>query len=259
MTTTPAEELYSPRPSGLAEQDPAAVEAAVRAHLPLVRSVVRRLLLRKPPHIEAEELMNWGLDGLLTALQRYDPSRGVAFEAYARPRIRGAVLDRLRATDFMARGLRRKAKRLERTYEVVEARLGRPATEEEIAAELQIEVSELHELLVAIGQSGAVGIEDLGVPLAAETPAIEEIVDESRADPLDVLLSRERVQIVSDAIQALPERERTVVALYYREEITMREVAAVMGVTESRVSQLHSQALLRLGGRLNRHFRSEGR
>ena len=259
MRATSAQRAYAPATPGLAEleRDPKALDQALRVHLPLVKKVVRRLLVHKPANIEADELVNWGLDGLLQALKRFDPTRQVEFEAYARLRIRGAILDRLRATDFMARSLRRKANKLERAYQTLEARLGRPASEEEVAAELEIEVGELHELLSAIGRSGAVGLEDLGEAPAQEQPAVEDILDVERADPLDALLSRERAKLVGDAIARLPERERSVIALYYREGITMREVAAVLGVTESRVSQLHSQALLRLGGQLGGHFGRE--
>ena len=233
-----------------AERDPKALDQLLRTHLPLVKRVVRRLLVHKPANIEADELVNWGLDGLLQALQRFDPGRQVEFEAYARLRIRGAILDRLRATDFMARSLRRKANKLERAYQTLEGRLGRPATEEEVAAEMALPLDELRELLSAIGRSGVVGLEDLGEAPAQEQPALEDILDVERADPLAALLSRERAKLVADAIDRLPERERNVIALYYREGITMREVAAVLGVTESRVSQLHTKAILRLKGRL---------
>jgi len=257
MMSASAGKAYTASPDPTLGQDPLAIEEALRVHLPLVKKVVRRMLVHKPPNVESDELVNWGLDGLLQALRRFDPSRQVEFEAYARLRIRGAILDRLRATDFMARSLRRKANKLERAYHSLEAKLGRPASEEEVAAELEIDVGELQDQLAAIGRSGVVGLEDLGEAPAQEQPALEDILDVERADPLDALLSRERAKLVADAIQRLPERERSVIALYYREGITMREVAEVLGVTESRVSQLHSQALLRLGGTLGQHFGEE--
>jgi RNA polymerase sigma factor FliA len=259
MRAETVQSAYTPAMLAGAEPDPKALDQALRTHLPLVKRVVRRLLVHKPANIEADELVNWGLDGLLQALQRFDPSRQVEFEAYARLRIRGAILDRLRATDFMARSLRRKANKLERAYQSLEAKLGRPASEDEVAAEMEIAVDELRDLLSAIGRSGVVGLEDLGEAPAQEQPALEDILDVERADPLAALLSRERAKLVADAIERLPARERSVIGLYYREGITMREVAAVLGVTESRVSQLHSQALLRLGGQLGRHFGEEAR
>lgn len=259
MRAATANSAYAPPARGIValERDPKALDEALRVHLPLVKRVVRRLLVHKPANVEADELVNWGLDGLLQALQRFDATRQVEFEAYARLRIRGAILDRLRATDFMARSLRRKANKLERAYHALEARLGRPASEDEVAAELEITLDELRELLSAIGRSGVIGLEDLGEAPAQEQPALEDILDVERADPLAALLSRERARLVADAIGRLPERERSVIALYYREGITMREVAEVLGVTESRVSQLHSQALLRLGGQLGQHFAEE--
>ncbi|MBM4245004.1 MAG: FliA/WhiG family RNA polymerase sigma factor [Deltaproteobacteria bacterium] len=259
MRAATAKTVYGPQPVGLSpiEQNSQVLDQALRTHLPLVKRVVRRLLVHKPANVEADELVNWGLDGLLQALQRFDSTRQVEFEAYARLRIRGAILDRLRATDFMARSLRRKANKLERAYQTLEGRLGRPATEEEVAAELEMGVDELRDVLSAIGRSGVVGLEDLGEAPAQEQPAIEDILDVERVDPLAALLSRERAKLVADAIDRLPERERSVIALYYREGITMREVAAVLGVTESRVSQLHSQALLRLGGTLGQQFSKE--
>jgi len=256
MSASPAERAYGAG-AVATPGEPAALDDALRAHLPLVRKVVRRLLLHKPPHIDSEELVNWGLDGLVQALRRFDPSRQVGFETYARTRIRGAILDRLRATDFMARSLRRKVNKLERAYRTLETKLGRPASEEEVAAELEMELEDFRQLLAEIGRSGVVGLEDLGETPAQDQPALEDIVDPDRADPLDALLSRERSRLVADAIERLPGKEQKVIALYYHEGITMREVAAVLGVTESRVSQLHSQALLRLGGQLTEHFGGE--
>ncbi|MEW6271330.1 MAG: FliA/WhiG family RNA polymerase sigma factor [Thermodesulfobacteriota bacterium] len=247
------EQAYASAPAPPVDEA-ARLEERLRAHLPLVRRVARRLILHKPPHIDADELVSWGMDGLLQALQRFDPAKKVAFEAYARLRIRGAILDRLRATDFMARRLRLKAKRLERAYRTLESRLGRPASEEEVAAELGVDLAALHEMLAEVGRGGAVSVDDPGELAPLERPALEDILDADRADPLDALLSRERAELVAKAIAELPPRERRVIALYYHEGITMREVAEVLGVTESRVSQLHSQALLRLSGKLASDF-----
>jgi len=252
----PVENAYVRAPHAPGD-DAARLEEQLRAYLPLVRRVARRLILHKPPNIDADELVNWGMEGLLQALQRFDPGKGVAFEAYARLRIRGAILDRLRATDYMARRLRMKAKRLERAYRTLEIRLSRPATEEEVAAELGVDLPALHALLAEVGRSGAISLEDPGELQPLERPALEDILDADRADPLDALLSRERAQLVAKAIEQLSPRERSVIALYYHEGITMREVAEVLGITESRVSQLHSQALLRLAGKLRPEFTEE--
>jgi len=219
----------------------------VRRHLPLVRRVVRRLTHRKPPSVEDAELVSWGLGGLLDALQRFDPSKSAAFETYAQVRIRGAILDRLRGRDPAARSTRDKAKLLERTYQKLETRHGRAATEEEVAADLGKPLSELHAMLGEIGCIGVLSLEDLCSGREGQSTG-EEVLASDDPDPADVVLERERVAILAQAVDRLPDKERTVIALYYHQDITMREVGEVLDVTESRVSQLHSQALLRLRG-----------
>ncbi len=219
----------------------------VRKHLPLVRRVVRRLTHRKPPSVEDSELVSWGLGGLLDALQRFDPSKSAAFETYAQVRIRGAILDRLRGQDTTARSTRDKAKLLEKTYQLLEMRHGRAATEEEVAEELGKSLPELHAILGEIGRVGVLSLEDLSMGRDGQGTG-EEVLASDVLDPADAVLERERVAILAKAVDRLPQKERTVVALYYHEGITMREVGEVLDLTESRVSQLHSQALLRLRG-----------
>jgi RNA polymerase sigma factor for flagellar operon FliA len=226
----------------------------IRAHLPLVRRVVRRLAHRLPRSLEVEEMVRWGLVGLFDALCKYDPGRSASFETYAQLRIRGAILDRLRSEDWTARGARHKATLLERTYQRLEGELGRAATEEEVAAALGLDLAGLHALLGEIECSGVLRLEDLGVEPEMQSTDVEDVLEGKAVDPAQAVLSRERVQMVGDAIGRLPAKEKQVIGLYYHEGITMREVGAVMSLTESRVSQLHSQALLRLRGFLREHF-----
>ncbi len=226
----------------------------VRAHLPLVRRVVQRLAVRKPPQIELDEMVSWGIEGLLDAFGKYDPRKQAAFATYAQFRIRGAILDRLRAADWVSRSVRQKASLLEKTYRRLEGTLGRPAREEEVAAALDMTLPALHALLAEIGQMTLFSLEDLGLASSADRVRVERVLEGDDGDPIDVLLSRERVDLVARAIEMLPEKERTVIALYYHEGITMKEVGAVLGLTESRVSQLHAQALLRLRGLLRDRF-----
>ncbi len=258
MMTARAQQSYSAAGAAAA---PAVVptysDDEIRAHLPLVRRVVRRVAIYKPPHVEMDEMVSWGLEGLLDALKRFDSAKQPSFEAYAQVRIRGAILDRLRSQGWMSRGVRVKAARLEKTYRELERQLGRPATEEEVAAALEIPLSELHTLLVDVGRGTMTAIDDMKVEPGQAQVDIEDILHADEADPVSALLSRERAHLVAEAIGRLPEKERTVVALYYREGITMREVAAVLDLTESRISQLHSQALRRLGGLLAEHFGPE--
>lgn len=238
------------------ERNPSPPDEAIRAHLPLVRRVVQRLAVRKPPQVELDELVSWGIEGLLDAFKKYDVSKQAAFATYAQFRIRGAILDRLRGMDWVSRSVRQKATLLEKTYRQLEGTLGRPATEEEAAEALGMTLPELHALLSEVGQMTLFSLEDLGVGPGQERIQLEKLLEGEGSDPMHALLSRERVDLVGDAIRLLPEKERTVIALYYHEGITMKEVGAVLGLTESRVSQLHAQALLRLRGLLHEHFGS---
>jgi RNA polymerase sigma factor for flagellar operon FliA len=221
-------------------------EDVLRRYLPLVRRVVQRLAVRKPPHIELDDLVSWGIVGLLDAIEKYDPKKEALFSTYAQFRIRGAILDHLRSLDWVPRSVRQKAALIEKVSHELEGRLGRPPVEEEIAGELELTLGQYQELLGKVGEMTLFSLEDLGFGGGEERLAHDGDDDEADADPLRALLSQERVHLVSDAIGRLPEREKLVIALYYNEDLTMKEVGGVLGLTESRVSQLHSQAMLRL-------------
>ena len=221
-------------------------EEVLRRYLPLVRRVVQRLAVRKPPHIELDDLVSWGIVGLLDAIEKYNPKKEALFSTYAQFRIRGAILDHLRSLDWVPRSVRQKAALIEKVSHELEGREGRPATEEEIAHELELSLGQYQELLGKVGEMTLFSLEDLGFGSGEERLAQDADDDEADADPLRALLSQERVHLVADAIGQLPEREKVVVGLYYNEDLTMKEVGGVMGLTESRVSQLHSQAMLRL-------------
>jgi RNA polymerase sigma factor FliA len=245
----------APRPRIAIPIGGAPPDEAIRAYLPLVRWLVQRLAVRKPPQVELDEMVSWGIEGLLDAMKKYDPTKQAAFATYAQFRIRGAILDRLRAMDWVSRSVRQKASVLEKTYRRLEGSLGRPASEEEVASALDLTLPQLHALLSEVGQMALFSLEDLGVENGQQDRwQIEKLLEGDGSDPMQALLSRERADLVAEAIADLPEKERTVVALYYHEGITMKEVGAVLGLTESRVSQLHAQALLRLRGLLHEHF-----
>jgi RNA polymerase sigma factor for flagellar operon FliA len=233
-------------------------EETIRAYLPLVRWLVQRLAARKPPQVEIDEMVSWGIEGLLDAMKKYDARKQAAFETYAQFRIRGAILDRLRGMDWVSRGVRQKATMLERTYRRLEHALGRPATEEEVAASLGLDLPALHALLSEVGQMSLFSLEDLGIETAQGRLQAERLLEGDGSDPMQALLSRERAELVAEAIRRLPEKERTVVSLYYHDGLTMKAVGAVLGLTESRVSQLHAQALLRMRGLLHEHFGGDG-
>ena len=229
-------------------------EDVLRRHLPLVRRVVQRLAARKPPHIEIDDLVSWGIVGLLDAMAKYDPKKEAAFSTYAQFRIRGAILDHLRSLDWVPRSVRQKASLIEKVTHQLEGQLGRPPGEEEIARELGVTLDSYQELLTRVGEMSIFSLEDLGFGSGEERFQVEQRLEAGEIDPLGALLTQERVGIVADAISRLPDREKTVVSLYYHDELTMKEVGAVLGLTESRVSQLHSQAMIRLKGTLRRHF-----
>jgi RNA polymerase sigma factor for flagellar operon FliA len=228
-------------------------EEILRHHLPLVRRVVQRLAARKPPHIELDDLVSWGIVGLLDAIGKYDPKKEASFATYAQFRIRGAILDHLRSLDWVPRSVRQKATLIEKVSHQLEGQLGRPPSEEELARELGLSLDSYQELLTRVGEMSLFSLEDLGFGSGEERFNIDQPPEEN-IDPLGALLTQERVDLVAEAIGRLPEREKLVVTLYYHEELTMKEVGAVLGLTESRVSQLHSQAMLRLKGFLANHF-----
>lgn len=256
--STPHQQTYRPggrgkKAAGYASLGPNR-EDVLRRHLPLVRRVVQRLAARKPPHIEIDDLVSWGIVGLLDAMAKYDPKKEASFSTYAQFRIRGAILDHLRSLDWVPRSVRQKASLIEKVSHQLEGNLGRPPSEEEIARELGIGLDSYQELLTRVGEMSIFSLEDLGFGSGEERFQVEQRLEAGEIDPLGALLTQERVGIVADAISRLPDREKTVVSLYYHEELTMKEVGAVLGLTESRVSQLHSQAMLRLKGSLRRHF-----
>src|SRR2546428_1955551 len=229
-------------------------DEVLRRHLPLVRRVVQRLAARKPPHIETDDLVSWGIVGLLDAIVKYDAKKEAAFSTYAQFRIRGAILDHLRSLDWVPRSVRQKASLIEKVSHRLEGTLGRPPVEEEIAAELGVSLDAYKELLTRVGEMSLFSLEDLGFGGGEERFNLEQQMEDGDPDPLAAVLTQERVSLVAEAIRRLPEREQLVVTLYYHEELTMKETGAVLGLTESRVSQLHSQAMLRLKGFLGHHF-----
>ena len=231
-------------------------EMLISKYAPLVKSIAGRLALRLPQHISQDDLTSAGIMGLLDAIDKFDAEKGVEFKSYAEFRIRGAMIDDLRAMDWIPRSVRRNAKRLEEAYARVENRKMRPARDEEVAEELGLEIEEFHRLLD----------EAKGITIINEYEIINQnnklvINSQKRLNhigmdftPLDSLNSAEVTQTIANAIDRLPKNERTVMALYYYEELTMKEIGKVMGYTESRVSQLHTKAIIKLRNSLKEYF-----
>lgn len=219
-------------------------DALVESHLPQVRLIADRLSARLPPSVDRDDLVGAGVIGLLDAVDRYDTSRGVLFKTFAEMRIRGAMLDSLRDLDWAPRSVRRRARSVEEAVRRVEQRLGRTAVEEEVAAELALPLPEYQRLLHELR---GITLTTLDADEDEETGArFRQIADPTMPTPAAGFEHAEAQTRLAAAVDALPARERQVVALYYLEELTMKEVGEVLGVTESRVSQLHTQAVLRL-------------
>lgn len=218
-------------------------------YVPLVRHEALRLQVRLPASVELDDLLQAGGIGLLNAVERYDALQGTAFTTYAVQRIRGAMLDELRSRDWAPRSVRRNAHEVASAMQKVEQRLGRPATEQEVAQNLDIDLTEYRQILLDTNNSQLFSYDEWREEHGESVePMLEGHED---ANPLQHLLEGNLRQRVIEAIEALPEREKMVLTLYYQEELNLKEIGAVLEVGESRVSQLHSQAIKRLRARLN--------
>jgi RNA polymerase sigma factor FliA len=235
------------------EGDERARERLVVAYSPLVKYVAGRMASGLPSHVEEADLISYGLLGLIGAIERYDPEREIKFETFAVSRIKGAIIDELRSLDWVPRSVRSKARGVERAHAKLEHELRRAPSDEEMAKELGLGVDEFRETLLEIANSSVLALDDLWTiadPDGGQVSLLDTIHDPNAPDPARVLDAGEMCERVSDEIARLPEREKLVVALYYYENLTLREIGEVLGVTESRVSQLHTKAILRLKSRL---------
>jgi RNA polymerase sigma factor for flagellar operon FliA len=225
-------------------------EEIITKYLHLVRYVAGRISINLPPNVEINDLINDGILGLIDAIEKYDDDRGVKFETYAITRINGAILDALRALDWVPRAVRQRARELERVYQELEVELGRAATEEEVAARLGVTLKEFDVMLQRIRGTTILSLEEF---LPNEKGYEIPLVDTLR-DPTDeiarALESREIHETLTGAVDSLPPQERTVISLYYFEGLTLKEIKGVLGVSESRVSQILAQAVIHLRTKL---------
>jgi RNA polymerase sigma factor for flagellar operon FliA len=235
--------------------DMSARERLVVAYSPLVKYVAGRTGANLPSHVEDSDLISYGLVGLIEAMDRYDTEREVRFETFAMQRIRGAIIDELRSLDWVPRSVRSRAREIENANSKLENKLGRVPTDAELAERLGITDQELQDSLISISNSSVLALEELWmVPDSSgdKVALLDTIKDENAPDPQGSLDNVDLREQLASAIQTLPERETLVIALYYFEQLTLREIGEVLGVTESRVSQLHSKAVLRLRSRLQK-------
>jgi RNA polymerase sigma factor for flagellar operon FliA len=220
---------------------------------PLVKYVAGRVAVGLPQSIEQADLVSYGIFGLIDALEKFDPERQIKFETYAITRIKGAIIDELRSIDWVPRSVRARAREIERANTKLEHRLQRSPTDEEMAAELDLSVPEFHESLLTISHSSVAALDELwsvSDSSGDQVSLMDTIEDPNAPDPSRALDVGDLKDRIAESIAALPEREKLVIALYYYENLTLREIGEVLGVTESRISQLHTKAVLRLRGRM---------
>jgi RNA polymerase sigma factor for flagellar operon FliA len=231
--------------------DPATREKLIMEYLTLVKYVVGRMAVTLPPTVDSDDLMGYGVMGLIAAIERFSPERGFKFETFAVSRIRGAIIDELRSQDWLPRSVRQKAKEMEATIRQVENGLGRTATDEELASAMGVKVDDLPKNLSEI-VAPVLSLDDLvSMSDDGQKASWLDTLPDDRLGPAAQFDQEEMVEILGQAIDALPERERLLITLYYHEGLTLKEIGQVLSVTESRVCQLHSQAVGRLRTKIN--------
>ncbi len=235
------------------DADEAARERLVLAYSPLVKYVAGRMASGLPSHVDEGDLISYGLLGLIKAVERFDPGRQIKFETFAITRIKGQIIDELRSLDWVPRSVRAKARDIERANSALEHKLQRAPTDHEMAEKLGVSLEDFHSSLVQISNSSVVALDELWTlsdSSGDQVSLLDTIQDHDAIDPVSAMSQSEIKDRLSEAIERLPDREKLVVALYYYENLTLREIGEVLGVTESRVSQLHTKAILRLKSRL---------
>jgi RNA polymerase sigma factor FliA len=226
-------------------------EELIKEYAPLIKFVAQKIAIRLPPNIELDDLISAGSIGLMDAIDKWDPTRDNKFKTYAEFRIRGSILDELRSQDWIPRSVRDKAKALDRTISALENDLGRYPTEEEVSAKLNMPMDEFHELVNQVRPVSLLSIDDQPTFSDSDKKSIANLLEGAKSgSPFNQLNVKVVKDVVAKAIEELPERQRLVLSLYYFEDLNLKEIGQVLRVTESRVSQLHAQAVTRLRAKL---------
>ena len=228
-------------------------ERLILHYSPLVKYVAGRVGVGLPPNIEQADLVSYGIFGLIDAIEKFDLERAIKFETYAISRIKGAIIDELRAIDWIPRSVRYKAREVEKAYAALEAKLHRSPTEAEVAEELGIKLEDLHTIFSQVSFVNVVALDELmsaGQERGDKLSLVDTLEDTKAEDPVQAFESEETKYLLAKAINTLPEREKIVVTLYYYEGLTLAEIGQVLGVTESRICQMHTKAVLQLRGKL---------
>ncbi|MDY0339759.1 MAG: RNA polymerase sigma factor WhiG [Coriobacteriia bacterium] len=253
MKTDPKAELASAWETFKDAGDIQARDRLIVAYSPLVKYVAGRLSSGLPRTVDTADLVSYGVFGLIDAIEKFDITRGIKFETYAIARIKGAIIDELRAMDWVPRSVRSRARQFESAYITLENRLKRVPSDSEIAVEMGVTPHELQSILTRVSYTSIISFEDMwtsGVDQDEHSDPLSAIPDQAAEDPVSIFETAELKEILASAIDRLPDREKSVIALYYYEGLTLKEIGAVLGVTESRVSQMHTKAVLRLRARL---------
>jgi RNA polymerase sigma factor for flagellar operon FliA len=243
---TEAKQQYTEIPAHVKEQ-------IILEHTSLIRYIVNRIGVRLPSHIDLEDLHNTGVIGLIDAIEKYDPGKNCKFKTYAEFRIKGAILDQLRSLDWVPRSVRQKGRKLEAAYGEVEQRLGRAAHDQEVADSLGLQLPKFHELINQVRGISLINLEEIrGTgPDGERTGGYADIVEDVNSEnPFSTFKLCEMKEIVANTIGTLPEKERLVISFYYYDDLNMKEIGNILGITESRVCQIHTKSVLRLRAKL---------
>ncbi|MBF0314035.1 MAG: FliA/WhiG family RNA polymerase sigma factor [Oligoflexia bacterium] len=237
--------------------DPDLKDEIIVEYAPLIKYIAQKIASRLPSNIELDDLISCGVIGLMDAIDKYDPSRDNKFKTYAEFRIRGAILDELRAQDWIPRSVREKAKLIERAFLKLEGELGRPASEEEMCKELGVTQEEFYDLLDQAKSVSILNIDDSNNFSKGDKKLMIGLLENKKmANPYAVVNYKKAQERIKEGIKSLPEKQRLVLSLYYYEDLNLKEIGQVLNVTESRVSQLHTQAVMKLRAKLKNDFES---
>jgi RNA polymerase sigma factor for flagellar operon FliA len=253
--------FYAPDPTSAppANSEPLSREEMILKYTPLIKYIAHRLAMRLPPHISIDDLISAGVIGLMDALNKFDPEKKVQFKTYAEFRIKGAMLDELRSLDWVSRSVRQKAAQLEKAFQSLEKKKGRPAEDDEVAQELGVSLDHYYQMVNEINGVFILDIEALRkkIPQLPEEDLLSLLMDQKEKHPFNLLSLVELKKVLAQAIDDLSPKERTVISLYYFEELTLKEIGEVMGFTESRICQIHAKAILKLRQKI-RHYMKDG-
>jgi RNA polymerase sigma factor for flagellar operon FliA len=246
--------------AGAQQPDPTDRDEMIMKYTPLIKYIAHRLAMRLPPHVSVEDLMSAGIIGLMDALTKFDPQKKVQFKTYAEFRIKGAMLDELRSLDWVSRSVRQKASQLERAYQSLEKKRGRAVDDEEVAVEMGISLDNYYSLVNEVNGVFLLDCENLRhkIPKLPEEDLINLLMDDVEKQPFQLLGVEELKRVLAQSIEELTAKEKTVISLYYYEELTLKEIGEVLGFTESRICQIHAKAILKLKSKIRPYLRESG-